>query len=320
MKLLIVIINYRTGDLTIDCLRSLRDQVRNLPGVKVVVSDNASGDGSLEQIQTAIRNEGWSDWVATMPLPRNGGFAYGNNEPIRAALRGPDPPDYFFILNPDTIVRPGAIATMLDFMDRHPYVGIAGTRLENLDATPQRSAFRFPSLLGEIDLALRLGWMSRILHRHVVAPPPRDTPHPCDWVAAASMMIRRQVIEQVGFMDERFFMYFEETDFCRRAKKKGWPCCHVPAARIVHFVGKSSGVTDPAQSHRRRPRYWFQSRRRYFVKNHGELYASLTDTAFALCFLLWRLRRKIQNKPDPDPPHFLRDLLATSLTSRVRKP
>jgi hypothetical protein len=312
MKLLIVIINYRTGDLTIDCLRSLRDQVRNLPGVRVVVSDNASGDGSLEQIETAIRTEGWSDWVSTMPLPRNGGFAYGNNEPIRAAMRSSDPPEYLFILNPDTIVRPGAIATMLDFMDRHPAVGIAGTRLEDPDGRPQSSAFRFPSIFGEIDLALRLGWMSRILRRHVVAPPPRDTPHQCDWVAAASMMIRRQMIEQVGLMDEKFFMYFEETDFCRRARKKGWSCWHVPSARIVHFVGKSSGVTDPTQTHRRRPRYWFESRHHYFVKNHGELYAALTDAAFAICFLLWRLRRKIQNKPDHDPPRFLRDLLSTT--------
>ena len=312
MKLLIVIVNYRTGDLTVDCLRSLMPEIAALPSTSVVVADNESRDGSIDAIARAIAAEGWTSHASVVSLGRNGGFAFGNNRPIAAALRSSDPPEYVMLLNPDTLVRPGAVRELLAFMESHPHVGIAGSRLEDLDGTPQRSAFRFPSIPGEIDAGLQLGIVSKLLNRHVVAPPASDTPHRCGWVAAASMIIRVQVVADIGLMDEGFFMYFEETDFCRRAARRGWPCWYVPASRVVHFVGQASGVTDPRQTHRRRPAYWFESRRRYFLRNHGWPYAVLADLSFTVCFALWRLRRAIQAKPDRDPPKLLGDFLRHS--------
>ncbi|HAA31973.1 MAG TPA: glycosyl transferase family 2, partial [Cyanobacteria bacterium UBA8553] len=118
-----------------------------------------------------IETEGWSDSVSLMPLDRNGGYAFGNNAPIRAALQSPAPPPYFLLLNPDTIVRPGAIKALVDFMNSHPDVGIAGSRLEDPDGTPQCSAFRFHTVLSELDSGLRLGAVSKLLTNWVVWSP-----------------------------------------------------------------------------------------------------------------------------------------------------
>ncbi len=313
MKLLIVIVNYRTADLTIDCLRSLVDEVKSVPGTRVVVTDNLSCDDSLPRLRGALDANGWNAWASLMPLPRNGGFAYGNNEGIRPFLRSDDAPEYVLLLNPDTVVRPGALASLVQFMDQHANVGIAGSRLEHPDGTPQRSAFRFHSIAGELESGLRLGIVSRVLSRSVVAPPAPPESAPTGWVAGASMIIRRETIDEIGLLDESYFMYFEEVDFCLRAQRAGWPCWYVPDSRVVHLVGQASGVTDPTRSRKRRPGYWFDSRRRYFVKNHGWFYAALADAAWAIGFAAWRLRRFIQRKPDQDPANLLGDFIRHSV-------
>jgi N-acetylglucosaminyl-diphospho-decaprenol L-rhamnosyltransferase len=305
MRLLIVIVNYRSAALAIDCLRSLAPEVASVVGgVRVVVTDGASGDDSVERLSAAIRDNGWSAWATLTPLPRNGGFAYGNNEAIRPALASGDPPGFVLLLNPDTLVRPGALRAVLDFMHGHPQVGIVGGRLEHPDGAPQRSAFRFHSLAGELESALRLGPITRLLSRSVVAPPIPDGATETDWVSGACLMVRRAVLEQIGLLDEGYFMYFEETDLCLRARRAGWRCWYVPEARVVHLVGQSSGFTA-GKARKPPPRWWFDSRRRYFVKNHGRCYALLADAAYAGGFALWRLRRLLQRKPDDDPPKFL---------------
>ncbi len=316
MDLLIVIVNYRTAKLTIDCLHSLVEEMVNLGRARVVITDNQSGDDSVDRIRGAIKDNQWHEWASVMPLNRNGGFAYGNNEAIRPALQQADPPNFILLLNPDTIVRPGAIQSLVSFMREHPNVGIAGSRLEDPDGTPQHSAFRFHSIRSEIDDALRLGVVSRWLSRYSVAPPLRDEAHQTDWVAGASMIVRKEVFDQIGLMDEAYFMYYEEVDFCLRAYKAGWPCWYVPESRVVHLVGQASGVTVQNTRPKRRPDYWFDSRRRYFIKHHGRVYASLADLAWAVCFALYRVRRLIQRKPDTDPPRLLYDFLRHSALIR----
>lgn len=315
-RLLIVIVNYRTPELTIDCLRSLSDEVCAMSGVHVVVTDNSSGDQSVAMIGEAIAQEGWANWVTLTPLEKNGGFAYGNNAAIRPALQSANPPTYVLLLNPDTVIRPNAIQTLVQFMDQHPQVGIAGSRLEDPDGTPQCSAFRFHTLLSEIDSGLRLGLISRLLNHWVVAPAVSDVACPTDWVAGASMIIRREIFEAVGLMDEEYFMYYEEMDFCLQAQRAGWPCWYVPESHVVHLVGQSSGVTDTKRPPKRRPQYWFDSRRRYFLKNHGPAYTALTDLVWAISFGLWRIRRALQGKPDSDPPQLLHDFLRNSIFFR----
>lgn len=312
-RLLVVIVNYRTPSLTIDCLRSLQAEIPAVPNTHVVVADNASGDRSPELITAAIQAEGWSDWVSFIPLDHNGGYAYGNNAIIRPALQSPQPPPYFLLLNPDTIVRPGAIQTLLQFMEQHPQAGLAGSRLENPDGTPQQSAFRFHTIWSELDFGLRLGVVSKILSNWAAAPPVPPGICQTDWVAGASLIVRREVFEAIGLLDEGYFMYYEEMDFCLQAKNAGWSCWYVPESRVVHLVGQSSGVTDTKIPPKRRPQYWFDSRRRYFLKNYGWLYAAIADTLWASSFALWRVRRIFQGKPDSDPPKLLSDFLLNSV-------
>ncbi len=315
MRLLVVILNYRSASLCIDCLRSLVLEVDANPGTRVVVTDAPSGDDSVARIGAAIADNGWGDWCTLTPLAKNGGFAYGNNEAVRPALAAGDKPAYVLLLNPDTVVRPGAVKALVDFMDARPTAGIAGSRLEHPDGQPQRSAFRFPTVLSEIESGLRLGPVSKVLKKRVVAQPVPEGTEPVrtDWVAGASMIVRREVFDAVGLLDDGYFMYFEEVDFCLRAARAGWPCWYVPASRVVHLVGQSSGVTDVKQANKRRPRYWFESRRRYFVRNHGWLKTAVADVGWMASFALFRVRRLIQRKPDTDPAHLLGDFARNSV-------
>jgi len=316
ITLLVVVLNYKTAALTIDCLRSLADEIDAIPGSRVVVTDNASGDGSVEKIASAISENHWHDWVELMPLEQNGGFAFGNNAAIRPVLASAVSCPYVLLLNPDTVVRPGALKSLLTFMNEHPEAGIAGSRLEDLDGSPQHSAFRFPSVISELDFGLRLGFVSKLLSRWSGVPPIADDPHETNWVAGASMIIRREVFEAIGLLDENYFMYFEEVDFCLRAHRAGWPCWYVPQSHVVHFVGQSSGVTDSKRPPKRMPTYWFDSRRRYFLKNHGWLFTALADAAWLSGFTLWRWRRVVQRKPDTDHPNFWSDFLVNSVFVR----
>lgn len=286
-----------------------------MPATHVVVVDGASGDDSVAQLTRAIADEHWQQWVTFRPLEKNGGFAYGNNAAIREALAADDAPEYVLLLNPDTIVRPAALRSLVDWLDQHPKVGLLGSRLEDPDGTPQSSAFRFPSLLGELEDALRWGVATRVLSRWRVATPPSDEACRADWVAGASMLVRREVFEQIGLLDENYFMYYEEVDFCRRAANAGWACWYEPASRVVHLVGQASGVTDTKQR-RRRPAYWFNSRRRYFLQHHGKLYTLATDATWALAYALWRCRRLVQRKEDRDPPRLLLDFVRHSALAR----
>lgn len=314
----VVIVNYRTALLTIDCLKSLIDEVKDLGIVKVFVIDNVSEDGSIEQIQEAIEQEQWNDWVSLISSERNGGFAFGNNLIITKALQSSEPPQYLLLLNPDTIVRPQALTHLLNFMNANPCVGIAGSRIEDLDGTPQHSAFRFHSVMSEFDAGLRLGIISQLLKQWIVAQPISDSSCETDWVSGASMIIRYEVFETVGLMDDGYFMYYEEVDFCLQARKKGWHCWYVPSSHVVHLVGQSSGVNKPGLEKKRLPSYWFKSRRRYFVKNHGLHYAVLVDVCWLFGFLSWRGRIFFQGKPDTSPPSFLGDFISNSVLTKFR--
>lgn len=315
-RILIVILNYRTAELALDCLAALAPELEALATARVIVTDNRSEDGSAERIAEGIASRGWSERVACVPLPRNGGYAYGNNAAIRPALAGAEPPDFVLLLNPDTLPRPGAVMGLVEFLQRNPKVGIAGSRLEYEDGTQHDSRFRFPSILTELDTGFRLGLITRLVGRHTLPPPLGNQSHPIDWVAGASMMVRREVFESIGLLDEEYFLYFEETDFCLRALRAGWPCWYVPQSRVAHLVGRSSGFTDLRAPSKRRPRYWFESRRRYFVKNHGRLYALFADLAWSLGYASWRVRARIQGKADAAVPHLWRDFVRFNFFER----
>jgi len=310
MKLLVVIANYRVTDLTIDCLRSIAAEIKTVPGARVAVCENGTGDDSAERILRAITDNGWSSWCSLTAVRSNLGFTGGNNVILYPALQSQDPPQYVLLLNADTIVRPNALKQLVDFLDQRPRVGIAGSRLEDLDGKPQHSAFRFPTPLSEFEASLKLGIVTRLLEHWVVAPPVVDEACETDWVAGASMIIRREVFRDIGLLDEGYYTYFEDVDFCFNAREAGWSIWYVPDSRVVHLVGRSTGIT--VSKPKRQPSYSFEARRRYFLKNRGPFRAALADMGLILGLSLWRLR-VLLGKSDSTPPHFLGDSIRHSV-------
>lgn len=311
MKLLVVIVNYRVVDLTIDCLHSIAPEIGRVPDTHVAICENGTGDDSADRIRKAIEDNGWGAWTSLIAINPNLGFTGGNNAVIRPALEADTTPQYVLLLNADTVIRPNAFRALVDFMDEHTEVGISGSRLEDPDGTPQRSAFRFQSPLGEFESALKLGIVTRLLEPWVTAPPVRDRAFATDWVAGASMIIRREVFEQIGLLDEGYFTYFDDIDFCFNARKAGWPTWYVPESRVVHLVGQSTGVSEARP--KRQPPYVFEARRRYLLKNHNPAYAALADIGRIFGLALWRARVKLTGKIDSVAPHLLCDSIRHSV-------
>ncbi len=310
MKLLVVILNYRVTDLTIDCLRSLESRVDRVPGTRVAVVENGTGGDAPERLRRAIDENGWGRWADLTVVHPNRGFTGGNNLAIRPALASSDPPEYVLLLNADTIVQDGALEALVDFMDGHPRAGIAGSKLVWPEGGVQGTPFRFLGLATEIDLAVRLGVVSKLFRPLSLTPKPAQ---PCqvDWVAGASMILRRSMLEEVGLLDEGLYTYFDDVDLCLRARRAGWETWFVPESVITHLEGRSTGIV--ATVLKRRPDYWFQARRRFYLKNHGPAYAALVDAAFILGYSSWRLRRRFQGRPETDPPHMLGDFIRNSV-------
>jgi len=127
-----------------------------------------------------------------------------------------------------------------------------------------------------------------------------------DWLAGASMLIRRQVLEDIGLMDDTFFLYFEETDYCRRAREAGWTTHYVVESSVTHIGSVSTGMKDKSKP---TPTFWYASRRHYFLKNHGRLYLWAANLAFVLGASLCRIRYRLANRPILDPDHHLRDFI-----------
>lgn len=305
MKLLVIILNYRATDLTIDCLRSLHGRIQKIAGARVAVCDNATGGDAAERLRGAIEANGWEEWVSLTVSDRNLGFTGGNNLIIRAALASSDRPDYALLLNSDTVVHDGALEALVAFMDSHPRAGIAGSQLLSPSGQIRASPFRYFSVASELDRGLRFGAISKLLSRWAVVPPTPDRPAHADWVSGASMMLRRTMLEEIGLLDEGLFTYFEDVDLCLRASRAGWDVWYVPESRIVHLEGASSGVSPNRR--KRLPPYLWEARRRFFLKNYGPLFTALVDAAFLSGFVVWRIRRRVQRRPDTDPEHMLED-------------
>ena len=308
----VIIVSYRSAGLAIESLRSLQAE-RAAAGlaIRAVVIDNASGD--FPQISRAVEENGWGSWVTTVLAAHNGGFAYGNNLGVRHALQS-GPVDYLYLLNPDTQVRPGAIATLVRFLESQPRIGIAGSSFENADGSEWPIAFRFPSLLSELSQALAFGPLIRLLDQWAVAKHmSQGMPQQVDWICGASMMIRTAVFEAIGGLDEGYFLYFEETDFCLRAQRAGFQTWYVPESRVMHVGGQSTGVTERNTAPKRLPGYWFDSRRRYFTKAFGIAHAAAIDLVVLVTYPLGWLKRLALRQRHESVPHYYRDFIRGSV-------
>lgn len=306
MKLLCVILNYRTAEMTLWALEAARKALASVPDHRIDVVDNDSGDGSYERIRDYVAEKRWDD-VRVIASGDNGGFGAGNNVAMRAALADANPPDYIYLLNSDAAPDVDAITALIEFMDATPGAGIAGSAIRGTDGEPHLTAFRFPSVASEALAGFRLGALSRLLPEREVPihPMPAET-RPVDWLAGASMILRRELLDATGLFDETFFLYFEETDLCRRAAEAGFATWYVVESRVAHVGSASTGMKDRS---RRMPRYWFDSRRHYFVKSLGRAGAWAANLVHGAGLVTFRARASVQRKPDTDPVGYVSDFL-----------
>lgn len=234
LDLSVCIVSWNTQDVLRRCLLSVYSSGHGLD-LEVIVADNASTDGSVEMVRREFPA------VRLFANEVNTGFAAGSNLAIRHSTGR-----CILLLNSDTVVMPGALAAMVKFLDSRPEAGVVGARLLNPDGTVQLSCRKFPSfswdyirtiLLSKAYHHIRL--LRGILDPLVHADGP-DGRRSVDWVSGACLMARREVFDSVGLLDERFFMFCEEIDWCYRAKLAGWDIRYLPDACVIHYGGESS--------------------------------------------------------------------------------
>lgn len=232
----VVIVNWNTREILRNCLASVQGETKRVR-LEVIVVDNASSDGSAELVQRDFPE------ARLIANSENRGFAAGNNQGI-AASKG----RYVLLLNSDTIVLDGAIDETVAFADAHPQAAAVGCRVLNPDRTLQPTCFMYPSV-GNMVLSsthlYRLFPRSRLLGRERMTWWERDDVREVDVVTGCFMLVRREAIDQVGGMDEDYFMFGEETDWCWRFRRAGWRLLFTPAGQIIHLGGQSTAKVRP---------------------------------------------------------------------------
>jgi N-acetylglucosaminyl-diphospho-decaprenol L-rhamnosyltransferase len=265
----VIIVNYKTGTLVAESLARLATARSGGVDLRVVVVDNHSPDDSLTLIGQAIDQLGAHTWCDLVAHGHNGGFAAGNNVGLRRVSTLNWPVDHYFLLNPDACIQPDTLPELLGFMAGLPRPAVLGCVQINEAGTPRPSSFRFPSLVSEFQRGASLGVVERLWPRSRVAMPVPTRPEQADWVTGAAFLVPKAIVEQVGLMDEGFFLYYEEVAYMHQIRAAGHEIWCVPSAKITHLAGASTGIVTGRAKARRLPVYWYRSWRRYFQTIHG---------------------------------------------------
>jgi GT2 family glycosyltransferase len=252
----IIIVSWNVAELLRECLRSVAENRGDLD-LEVIVVDSASADNTVALISAEF------PWVTLLAQSENVGFPRGNNIGLAAATG-----DTILLLNPDTEIMGDALTVMVDYLQQHPDIGLIGPQLLNPDGSHQSSRRRFPTVMTGL---FESTWLQSLapratMSRFFATDLPDDATSDVDWVTGACMLTRRAVVAQVGVMDEAYFMYSEELDWCKRIKDAGWRVVYLPNASVVHHVGKSSEQAVTA-----RHINFNRAKLRYFRKHHGYL-------------------------------------------------
>jgi GT2 family glycosyltransferase len=275
IDLSVVVVSWNVKDLLQRCLASVLESMGDALNCEVIVVDNASTDGSQDMVRQHFPT------VHLIASDTNLGFTRGNNVGI-ARSKG----RYVLLLNPDTEVVGDALSRIVGYMDRHRDVGALGPKVLFPDGRVQSSRRRFPTLATAfLESTVLQPWVARnrVLARYYVTDRSNDQEQDVDWVIGACLLIRREAWDQVGSLDEAFFMYSEELDWCRRAKAAGWRVVYIPNATIVHHEGQSSIQVVPARH------IYFQSSKVYYFRKHHGVLAAEGLRAFLLTTYVYQL-------------------------------
>ena len=305
----LIIVSYNTADLLDNCLCSIFKQT--CCEFEVIVVDNASIDESVHMIKTKYPE------VTVIANENNVGFAKANNQAFEIT-RG----RHVLVLNPDTEIIGNAIEVMSIYMDKNPDVAALGVQIMNPDGERQYSCHHFPTLWNHIINYSQLRcWFPKTTWAGMTDMTywDYDEIREVDWISGSCMMIRTQALNQIGYLDETFFMYKEEVDWCYRAKKKGWKIVFTPEAKIIHYHGMSSiSIKESKKISNNISEYYFFSQYYYFQKHYGKIYALAirgVDLLYGLFFYAWNIPRKSEKRRIKRLNSF--SIIKYSLTSRL---
>jgi GT2 family glycosyltransferase len=270
----ILIVSWNTREVLRDCLRTVYEQTKKVP-FEVIVVDNASEDGSMEMVRTAFPQ------AVLLANATNRGFAAANNQGIEVAQGR-----HVLLLNSDTLVLDGAIDKMVAFAEEHPEAAAVACRVLNADKTWQPTSFMFPSTLNLLIGALYLNKLfprNRFFGRERMTWWDGQDVRAVDVVAGCFLLVRREIIRQVGVLDEGYFMYGEESDWCYRFHKAGWKVLYAPVADIVHLGGASTARSKGPMC------LQLRASTLLFLRKHGGGASYLAACLFVSLFFLLRL-------------------------------
>lgn len=231
MTLSIIILAYNSKNLLKYCLKSIKEADLSIDH-EIIAADSASTDSTAEMMREKYPE------IKLIIAPRNRGYAAGNNFGIRASSG-----EYVMILNPDIVVKKGEIEKMIKFMAEHAEIGMLGPKLINVDGSLQYSCRRFPKWWTPLARRTIFGKTKkglREIQRFLMHDYDHQEGREVDWLFGAALLVRRQALEEAGLLDERFFMYFEDTDWCRRFWQKGWKVYYFPGAEFIHYYRQES--------------------------------------------------------------------------------
>lgn len=301
-SLTVSIINYRTGPMTLDCVRSVLDGLAGHQG-QVVVVDNCSDDGSAEEIEAWIAAQSPPVPVQLVRSADNSGYSGGHNQGMAAA-----PADHYLILNSDALLRPGFFDALMAKARSYPDAGLIVPRLEGEDGVVQVNCFRLAGPASEFMRGAMSGPITQLLKRREVSLglDPQDSQ--IEWASFACILLNGRMVDQIGQMDEGYFLYFEDSEYCLRARRAGWRIIRAPDAVAVHFRGGSGPVKALAQAKKRGPEYYYRSRSRFLTQAHGHAGLIFANLGWHAGRALAQLRRIVGKPVHPSAECEARDL------------
>lgn len=268
-KIAVVIVNYGSADLTTAAIESVLMRQHGGRQVEVHVVDNASPGDDAAVLEARHAESAWGDRVTLWLEDSNLGFGRGNNVVLNALGDQIDPPDYVFFLNPDAELENEALAILADRLEASPEAAVAGAAVILTTGQPATAAFRFPSARSEFVQATNFGPITRLFQDDLVPLPPDHPEGLVDWVVGAAMLIRFQVLRDLGGFDPDFFLYYEEVELMWRIRRQGFDVLYAPAATVRHAEGMSTKIKSTQPERERRPAYWYNSWRLYYLKTSG---------------------------------------------------
>lgn len=273
MELSVLIVSYNTRDLLRNCLRSICQTLTDIT-YEIIVVDNASSDNSAEMIEAEFKQ------VSLIKNPQNVGFARANNQAIKNASGR-----YLLLLNSDTLLKEKAIGKLISFMDEHPKAAAVGPKILNPDGTLQSKGFSFPSVLFTIIASINIPkYLSdeklfRWLPKYYWG---EDDVRQVDWISGCCMLLRRESVEKIAGLSEDFFMYYEDEEWCYRARRKGYEIWYFPNAEIIHYGGSSPLLNGSEIG--------LRSVEIYFIKTIGRTRGSAIALIYILSFTIKLIR------------------------------